>query len=184
MSMYEALISMRYQNSWQRNSALQFEGYINRLRLQLDKNITTSLLVDNIIKVFQMNEYIEEKYSNEEDIKDRKDSLEILKTFVKSESPIKFLDYINNTTKIDYINNTTKKKSKEKCVKLMSVHASKGLEFDNVFLIGVEDGKFPHNKSDLIDEARLFYVGVTRAKENQTISQIGVDNKFVDEYLA
>ncbi|WP_029518048.1 ATP-dependent helicase [Paenibacillus polymyxa] len=174
MSMYEALISMRYQNSWQRNSALQFEGYINRLRLQLDKNITTSLLVDNIIKVFQMNEYIEEKYSNEEDIKDRKDSLEILKTFVKSESPVKFLDYINNSTK---------KKSKDKCVKLMSVHASKGLEFDNVFLIGVEDGKFPHNKSDLIDEARLFYVGVTRAKENQTISQIGVDNKFVDEYL-
>ncbi|MMZ68248.1 DNA helicase II [compost metagenome] len=65
----------------------------------------------------------------------------------------------------------------------MSVHASKGLEFDNVFLIGVEDGKFPHYKSDLIDEARLFYVGVTRSKESLTISQIGTENQFINEYI-
>ncbi|WP_311078266.1 ATP-dependent helicase [Paenibacillus polymyxa] len=174
ISMYEALLSMRYQNNWQKNSVLQFEGYINKLRLQSDKNIKTSILIDNIIKVFQINEYIESKYSSEEEIKDRNASLEILKTFVKSDSPVKFLEYISSSTK---------KKNKDKCVKLMSVHASKGLEFDHVFLIGVEDGKFPHNKSDLIDEARLFYVGVTRSKENLTISQLGTDNQFVNEYI-
>ncbi|MDY8021238.1 ATP-dependent helicase [Paenibacillus polymyxa] len=174
VSMYEALLSMRFQNNWQKNSVAQLESYINKLRLQNDKNIKTSVLINNIIKVFQMNEYIESKYSNDEEIKDRKDSLEILKTFVKSDSPIKFLEYISSSTK---------KKNKDKCVKLMSVHASKGLEFDNIFLIGVEDGKFPHYKSDLTDEARLFYVGVTRSKENLTISQLGTDNQFVNEYI-
>ncbi|MGG1670543.1 ATP-dependent helicase [Paenibacillus sp. NRS-1783] len=174
ISMYEALLSMRYQSDWQKNSAYQFENYINKLRLQSDKNIKTSTLIDNIIKVFQMNEYIESKYSNEDEIKDRKDSLDILKTFVKSDSPKKFLEYLSSNTK---------KKNKDRCVKLMSVHASKGLEFDNVFLIGVEDGKFPHYKSDLIDEARLFYVGVTRSKESLTISQIGTENQFINEYI-
>jgi superfamily I DNA/RNA helicase len=66
---------------------------------------------------------------------------------------------------------------------VVTPHASKGLEFNNVFLIGIEDGKFPHERSELIDEARLFYVGVTRPKENLNISQIGSDNKFVEEYL-
>ncbi|MGG1650446.1 ATP-dependent helicase [Paenibacillus sp. NRS-1775] len=172
LSMYESLTIMDYPNRWQKNSASQFEAYINKLRLQKDKNVSASSLVDNIIKVFQLNEYIEDKYTNEEEEKERKESLEILKTFVKSDSPEKFLKYIGNT----------KKKNKDKCVKLMTIHASKGLEFDNTFLVGVEDGKFPHDKSDELDEARLFYVGVTRAKKNLTLSQIGINNKFIDEY--
>lgn len=56
-------------------------------------------------------------------------------------------------------------------VNLMSLHQSKGLEFETVFLIGVEDGLLPHQNSFLEDkgmeeEVRLAYVGVTRAKKN------------------
>jgi DNA helicase-2/ATP-dependent DNA helicase PcrA len=66
----------------------------------------------------------------------------------------------------------------------MTIHGSKGLEFKHIFLIGVEDTKFPHAKSDISDEARLFYVGVTRAKENLYLSQIGEGNRFIREYTA
>ncbi|MEK7113684.1 MAG: ATP-dependent helicase, partial [Patescibacteria group bacterium] len=71
------------------------------------------------------------------------------------------------------------KKDKEKlnAVKLMTVHASKGLEFKYVFVTGLEDGLFPHQRhgeSRSVDgdeeERRLFYVALTRAKEKLFLS--------------
>lgn len=172
LSMFEALGRMRYANDWQQKNANKFIEYIMQLKLQKEKNVDTVSLVENIIRAFQITEYIDEKYSNEDEKKDRLDSLLILKSFIKSDSPEKFLSYVT----------TTKKKNKD-CVKLMTIHASKGLEFKHVFLVGVEDGKFPHDRSELIDEVRLFYVGVTRPKDNLYISQIGEDNKFIKEYM-
>ncbi|WP_405169319.1 ATP-dependent helicase [Paenibacillus sp. FSL H3-0286] len=177
LSMYESLISMKYADNRQTKSAELFDGYINRLRLQKDKHISTTHLVENIIRVFQIEEYIINNYKNREDREERLDSLNVLKSFVKADSPEKFISYVSNT----------KRKNKGNCVKLMSIHASKGLEFDNVFIIGIEDKKFPHERSELIDEARLFYVGVTRARGNLILSQIvsegGEWNRFVKEYI-
>lgn len=60
---------------------------------------------------------------------------------------------------------------------LMTVHSAKGLEFDNVYLVGMEDGLFPgfaakydFNDSELQEERRLFYVGMTRARKTLTIT--------------
>jgi DNA helicase-2/ATP-dependent DNA helicase PcrA len=60
-------------------------------------------------------------------------------------------------------------------VKLMTVHASKGLEFSYVFIVGLENELFPHTRADDTDldteeERRLFYVAVTRAKEKLFLS--------------
>ncbi|MCL4141081.1 UNVERIFIED_CONTAM: hypothetical protein GTU68_033443, partial [Idotea baltica] len=56
-------------------------------------------------------------------------------------------------------------------VTLMSIHASKGLEFSNVFIVGLEEDLFPSqmmlsSRADLEEERRLFYVAITRAKDN------------------
>lgn len=68
-------------------------------------------------------------------------------------------------------------KEQEKAVRLMTVHAAKGLEFNTVFVAGLEDGLFPHNimggGSDPLkaeEERRLFYVALTRAEENLFLS--------------
>lgn len=72
---------------------------------------------------------------------------------------------------------TTEKNSEEKrdAVTLMTLHAAKGLEFSIVFMVGMEEGLFPHSralmdKEELEEERRLCYVGITRAKEQLYMS--------------
>jgi DNA helicase II / ATP-dependent DNA helicase PcrA len=67
--------------------------------------------------------------------------------------------------------------------KLMTVHASKGLEFDYVFITGLEQGLFPHDKpqekkEDEEEERRLFYVALTRAKKKVYLSYAGIRTIF------
>ncbi len=91
----------------------------------------------------------------------------------------------------------------EDCVQLMTMHSAKGLEFPLVFLSGMEDGLFPHQRSiadphGLEEERRLCYVGITRAKQKLYVTYAeqrrlhGMDNfsqpsRFIaeipDEYI-
>ncbi|UEG51590.1 UvrD-helicase domain-containing protein [Mucilaginibacter daejeonensis] len=68
-------------------------------------------------------------------------------------------------------------------VSLMTIHSSKGLEFGNVFVVGLEENLFPsqmslNSRSDLEEERRLFYVAVTRAENKLTISYATSRFKF------
>ena len=94
------------------------------------------------------------------------------------------------------------KKEKINSVKLMTVHAAKGLEFKNVFIAGLEDGLFPHERhgdtgssSDREEERRLFYVAITRAEKKVYLSfanfrtifgsrQINAPSEFISDIPA
>ncbi|GAB3997918.1 hypothetical protein GCM10029992_22260 [Glycomyces albus] len=68
-------------------------------------------------------------------------------------------------------------------VTLMTLHTAKGLEFDTVFLTGMDDGLFPHERSmskpdDMEEERRLAYVGLTRARKHLHLTRAGTRNVF------
>ena len=67
-------------------------------------------------------------------------------------------------------------------VTLITMHSCKGLEFPNVYIVGMEDGLLPHSRSKaegtLDEERRLFYVAVTRAMQTLTISHCGGRKKY------
>jgi DNA helicase II / ATP-dependent DNA helicase PcrA len=75
-------------------------------------------------------------------------------------------------------------------VTLMTVHAAKGLEFDTVFVTGLEEGLFPHeghgdtNDRDEEEERRLFYVAVTRARKRLILSWARVRRIYGTDYLS
>jgi DNA helicase-2/ATP-dependent DNA helicase PcrA len=84
----------------------------------------------------------------------------------------------------------------EGLVTLMTLHNAKGLEYDNVYITGFEDGIFPHSRAlddgTLEEERRLCYVGITRARRELTLSyarqrmvfgatQYGLRSRFLDE---
>ncbi len=58
----------------------------------------------------------------------------------------------------------------DETINLMSIHASKGLEFEYLFVIGLEEGFFPLGDADIEEERRLAYVAITRAKKELTLS--------------
>lgn len=77
----------------------------------------------------------------------------------------------------------------EDCVQLMSLHSAKGLEFPLVFLTGVEEGLFPHERSvnepgRLEEERRLCYVGMTRAMRQLYITHAEMRRLYGSEYYA
>ena len=140
---------------WRNDLNVKKIGHIKLLQIILDESGYSKVLKDK------------KDLENQNRLENIKELLNAMKEFDNLES---FLEHVALATSLD-------QDWKGEKINLMTMHASKGLEFEVVFLPGWEEGLFPHQKSieekgekGLEEERRLAYVGITRAKKIANIS--------------
>ena len=147
---------------------LTFKNIIEEI-ISIKDNYSLTELVDLVLDKSGMKQELESEKSIESEI--RLENLEefksITKAFEEKNGLISLEDFL---TEISLVSDVTEHKDEKDVVTLMTVHSAKGLEFENVFLIGMEEGIFPHNNSfesseAIEEERRLCYVAITRAKK-------------------
>jgi DNA helicase-2/ATP-dependent DNA helicase PcrA len=147
---------------------LAFKEMIESLKKQ-SENLTLTELVDRILDVTGIKSEYESEKTLEADI--RLENLEELKTvtrtFEEREGIVSLEDFLLEVSLVTDVNEYDNDPNK---ISLMTVHSVKGLEFGYVFIVGLEEGLFPHinsilNGNELEEERRLMYVAITRAKE-------------------
>ena len=152
-----------------KNICLLANKVISKNKNRIKKQLTPINLNNGIIKyMFFKNELIEYNYIIQyyEKIKSKYRTIAIL--YRNNEQGYLYKKYFYN--KYDNIN-------------ILTIHEAKGLEFDCVFLIGVNDKVFPNynNIVELEEERRLFFVAITRAKKKLIISSAYKVSKFIKE---
>ena len=121
----------------------------------IDELKNKSASIREVLSENEMDENLKEEYKN-------LNGMELLAEFLKSITLVEATDNIEEN---------------RNAVTLMSIHASKGLEFDNVYLVGMNENLFPsahaihsENPKDIEEERRLCYVGITRCKKRLVLS--------------
>ena len=146
---------LKLLTKWRSEISIKKINHVKLLQIVLDESGYSSMLKNK------------KDLENENRLENIKELLSAMKEFDNLES---FLEHVSLATSVDQEWDGEK-------VNMMTMHASKGLEFDVVFLPGWEEGIFPHQKSleekgqkGLEEERRLAYVGITRAKKKALIS--------------
>lgn len=134
--------------------------------ISLSKTNTTEEIIDQVLETTRYIKYIKAQPEDQEQINSRIENIKELKSVAQEFKNLQ--EFIENAALLE--NTGSGKDEDSNQITLMTLHAAKGLEFELVFLIGLEEGIFPHSRSldnleGLEEERRLCYVGVTRAKK-------------------
>ncbi len=147
---------------------LEFKAIIEELRNDADNSSLTDLIDKILVKSGLKDELTADmSLDNELRLDNLMEFKSITSNFEEREGNVSLGDFLEE---ISLIADISQHKEDGEEVTLMTIHSAKGLEFTIVFLVGMEEGIFPHSNSiiesdGLEEERRLCYVGITRAKE-------------------
>lgn len=152
---------------------LEFKNLILDLTEQA-KNKDLTELIDLVLEKSGMKKELLNEHSLEADIRleNLMEFKSITENYQKDTGNVNLEDFLED---ISLVADSQEHKDIDNAITLMTMHAAKGLEFKVVFLIGMEEGVMPHSmsmnsSSELEEERRLCYVGITRAKERLYIT--------------
>jgi DNA helicase-2/ATP-dependent DNA helicase PcrA len=148
---------------------------------KLAEELSIAELINFFLENTDYNAYLEKNFKNSEE---RRENIKELIDFAGS---FKNLDeFLERISLLQSADTPRHSHSHGHNINLMTIHLAKGLEFDNIFIIGANDGLLPHERSmfdneELEEERRLMYVAMTRAKHNLCISFYDLPSRFLGE---
>jgi len=169
-SLADILEKVRLDNILSGKAFSGFESFL-KVIIDLEKEKDSASLVKFIEKVMKKSGYFDslddKTIQGEERQENLKELLSVAEEFAKGKDEFNLENFLEEVALISDIDNYSED---ERSVTLMTLHAAKGLEFPVVFIAGLEEGIFPHSRTQLDiaemeEERRLCYVGITRAKE-------------------
>ncbi|MEK0285159.1 DNA helicase PcrA [Caldifermentibacillus hisashii] len=144
---------------------------------QMQEYLSVMELTEEIIKRTEYREMLqaEKTLEAESRLENIDEFLSVTKNFEESSEDQTLIAFLTDLALVADIDELDKEENVKDAVVLMTLHSAKGLEFPVVFLIGLEEGVFPHSRSlmeenDMEEERRLMYVGITRAEEELYIT--------------
>lgn len=145
-------------------------------RLTVDKKLVDLTTLELLDQTIEATDYLSLYNANVEEEAYRLENIKELRS-VANEFP-GIIEFLENVALVEREYEPDKVRAREKnrnAVTMMTIHAAKGLEFPVVFMVGMEEGLFPHSRSlmdkdELEEERRLCYVGITRAKDSLFLS--------------
>ena len=145
------------------------ENLLKTMKTATAKELITQVLEETAYIKILLEEKTEEAIERAENVKELVNAVSYWQMKNPEGAIGEFLEEITLASAIDNTDDSAE------AVNLMTFHTAKGLEFDKVFLVGIEDGILPSamsqdDKSKLDEECRLFYVGITRAKKELSCS--------------
>ncbi len=148
---------------------LEFKKQIEEM-IDLSNNLSLTETIDMVLNKSGIKKELESEHTLEADIRleNLNEFKSISKTFEEESGIASLEEFLNEVSLVSDVNE--QKNDDTSKVTLMTIHAVKGLEFDYVFVIGMEENIFPHVNSSfeeegLEEERRLCYVAITRAKK-------------------
>lgn len=146
---------------------LEFKKLIEHFR-EIKDELTLTQLVDLVLEESGLREEIIN--SNELESELRLENLEEFKTITSQfEEKYGIISLEEFLAEVSLVSDISEYRNNDNAVTLMTIHLAKGLEFNNVFVVGLEEGLFPHfnavTNSEIEEERRLCYVAITRAKK-------------------
>lgn len=146
---------------------LDFKNIVLGL-IQDSKSVSLTDLVEDILEKTGMRKSLEDSKTLEDEI--RLENLEEFKSITAASEEKGIYNLEEFLENIALVSDIGQYNTNDDAVTLMTLHSSKGLEFRVVFIVGMEEGIFPHMRSlgdikELEEERRLCYVGITRAEE-------------------
>ncbi len=173
-SVYKLFLKNSYASILSTKILDTLSNFFKMIEMMRDFLQTPRLLLDKIFEYTQ----ILQTYDKSEESLDRLANIEEFTALLRDyflQNPDDLLqDFLNNIPLQSDLDDTDDKE----CIRVLSIHTAKGLEFDHVFVIGMENGLFPlmYEGSNLEEERRLAYVAFTRARKNLYISY--ADSRF------
>jgi len=149
-------------------SFADFALMIRQLREIMEQGNDLLQLFDQILDRTEYNLYVREYSDTTDQAQERMENVQALRGLIQSKKDLSLINFLED---ISLVGETDSLDLEKDAVTLLTMHAAKGLEFSVVFITGVEDGLIPHSRSisepdEMAEERRLFYVGVTRAKDH------------------